>query len=92
MTEQNESWVVTNVSDTYVTVPGQGAVAGKKVAFRTYMGQTSYVDIPNADFNADTIAQMINDQANTLMQVSMLKGDLIAPNEAIFNPATGLYE
>lgn len=89
---QNESWVVTNVTDDYMTIPGQGTVNAKRVAFKTYLGQVSSVLIPDSQFNADYVAEQIDAVANTIMGVSMLKGQPVIPNMPIMNPETGLYD
>lgn len=89
---QNESWVVTNVTDDFMTVPGQGTVPAKRVSYRTYLGQTSSVLIPDSLFNADYVAEQIDAMAQTVMGVSILKGAPVVPNMPTYNPETGLYD
>lgn len=91
MDTNNNAWTVTNVSDTMVNEPGQGMVQGKKVTFKTFTGHTSSIDVPDTDFNADTVAEMVNDAATKIMQVATLNGPPIVPNIPQYDPETGQF-
>lgn len=92
MNNQNESWVITNVTDDFKMSPGQGAVPAKRVTFRTFTGNTSSVLIADSEFNADTVAQIVNESANNIMQVQGLTGPMIVQAPLGINPETGLYD
>jgi len=73
-TNPEELWIVTNVVDTTMFVPGQGAVAAKKVTFRTATGATSSVDVPDSEFDAETVGNLVHDAAVKIIDVQALKG------------------
>ena len=71
---QDELWKVTNVVDTQMFLPGQGAVAAKKVTFVTSTGATSSVDIPDSEFDAESVSTTIHNAAVKIIQVQALRG------------------
>lgn len=82
-------WSVTNVTDTQIFVPGQGAVSGKKVTFKTGTGATSSIDVPDSEFDPDNIGNMVHDAATKIIQVQALRGpDMgIADGGIVLDPA-----
>jgi hypothetical protein len=78
-------WSVKNVTDTVLFPPGQGQVPGKKVTFVTATGATSSIDIADADFDPDTVAQKIHEVASNIIQVQGLTGPDMATG---MQPAT----
>jgi hypothetical protein len=85
----DELWKVTNVSDTQMFLPGQGAVSAKKVTFATVTGTTSSVNIPDTDFNAESVAAAVHASATNIIEVQALKGPSItgAVEPSLYDPA-----
>jgi len=81
-------WTVTNVTDTTLFPPGQGAVSGKKVTFKTATGAISSIDIPDSDFDPDTVAAQIHERASNIIQVQGLTGPDMATGVGapVYNP------
>jgi len=91
MANQNEAWVILNVADDMKFVAGQGAVAAKRVTFRTYTGITSDVLIADTEFNADTVSEIVNNAAAQIMSVQALKGPSLADVVQTYDPETGQF-
>ena len=81
-------WTVTNVTDTQIFQPGQGAVSGKKVTFKTATGAISSIDIPDSEFNPDNVGDLVHDSATKIIQVQALTGpDMSQPTpSAAYDP------
>lgn len=67
-------WTVTDQRQMIVqNAAGQG-VGGWRVTFRTRDGAVGYVDVPQSDYTPNKVAQMITDQAHTIVAVHGLEG------------------
>lgn len=75
----NSLWTVTNVTDTTMFPPGQGAVSAKKITFKTATGVVSSIDVPDSEFDPDIVGSMVNDTATKIIQVQGLQGPDMIP-------------
>lgn len=77
MTEQNELWKVTGITDVNILVNGRGAVPGKRVMFRTVDGTRSSIEIPDDEFSAERAAELIGDATARIIAVAGLVGPTV---------------
>lgn len=65
---------VYDIEDTFGPTSLGGSNRIKRVLFHVAGAQDSYVDVPFSQFNAATVAQMIEDHVMAIMDVRVLKG------------------
>lgn len=68
------AWSIVSVTDTTIFNRDIGVIQAKRVTFKLYTGQKSYIDIPVDDFNPDNVNSKVDEAATNLFDVMQLQG------------------
>lgn len=74
MTGQEPLWNVEATAPDTVLEPGRGAIDATRITFTTASGQRSYIVVPNEDFTADKVVQLVHDAAMEIEKLMAMKG------------------